>query len=151
MKNELQNWSLTEGGIGMEETLSPKVSEVIAALEAIRIFTGFIADRNQSAGMALGHLGRDFDVGFADVLPCQFFQLAEPHAAEDGNGKPDGATRRGGLRGFQDGASRLGGQALDLGVAGYSHRFQRVENFRLAPGSGRPVGRGVAATVGVPV
>jgi hypothetical protein len=36
MKNELRYWSLTEGRIGMEQTLSPKVSEVIAALEAIR-------------------------------------------------------------------------------------------------------------------
>ena len=36
MKDELQYWSLTEGRIGMAETLSPKVSEVIAALEAIR-------------------------------------------------------------------------------------------------------------------
>ena len=36
MQNELKYWSLTEGRIGMEETLNPKVSEVIAALEAIR-------------------------------------------------------------------------------------------------------------------
>jgi len=35
MKNELQNWSLTEGRTDWD-TPNPKVSEVIAALEAIR-------------------------------------------------------------------------------------------------------------------
>jgi len=36
VKNKLKYWSLTEGRIDMAETMSPKVSEVIAALEAIR-------------------------------------------------------------------------------------------------------------------